>query len=304
MIQMKHLTNEDIKQVLFDRDINSNKSDFGYIAIVGGSMKYSGAIQLATLGNTAMRSGSGVVKIATSKNLYEIIAKNILECTFFPLSSEGYDFIFVKDEFIELIENVKVVAIGMGIGNTDQTKKAIQFLINEYDGILLIDADGINALAELDKNLLLNDKSKIVLTPHIKEFHRLACMKDNITYEELKNNQIDLLIDFAKYFNVNILLKGHTNYITNGEEIYEVTKGSQGMATAGSGDVLSGIMSAILGYNNDNILKAMAVSVYVNGLAGEIAMSKETDITMIASDTANNVKEAIKQIKKDYKEGA
>lgn len=305
----KELTKEDFSNILYKRDIDSHKGIFGYIALVGGSEKYSGAIKLASMANASMRAGTGVCKVAAPKSLYEIIAKNILEATFYPLSCNGYDLKFVDKEFEELMIGTKVIAIGMGIGNNLETKKAINFLLEKFTGILLIDADGINALTNLDDKILINTKAKVVLTPHVKEFYRLLCFSKNIMNIDfsiinekeainiIKEKRQLLAIEFAKKYNLCLLLKGNENVITNGDEIYIIKKGTPGMATAGSGDVLSGIASAIIGYNEKNILKALAVACYINGLSGELAVKDVNEISMIASDTIKYIPKAIDIVK-------
>ena len=323
---LKTLSKEDFNRVLFKRPIDSHKGLFGYIALIGGSEKYSGAIKLAAMASASMRAGTGVCKVATPKSLYEIIAKNILEATFFPLSCDGYDLLFVEKEFKELIKNTKAIAIGMGIGDTKETQKAIKYLLRNYNGILIIDADGINAFTKINEKYLKNSKAKVVFTPHLKEFQRLMIYKNrrflfygrenrkgilvkllgprplfvedlfNIKY--IQDHTEQLATEFSKYYNVNIVVKGSENIITDGIDTYKIVKGIPGMATAGSGDVLSGIIAAILGYNENNLLTALAVACYINGLAGEIANKKVNEISMIASDTVDSIKDAIDYILK------
>ena len=312
----KELSVEDFKKIFYKRPIDAHKGLFGYIALIGGSEKYSGAIKLASMANASMRAGTGVCKVAAPKSLYEIIAKNILEATFFPLSCNGYNLKFVESEFLELVRHTKAVAIGMGIGDTIETQKAVEFLLKNYEGILIIDADGINALTKLNDSLLKNTKAKVVFTPHLKEFERLIDFKNknglvNFAPTEcsLQSHSasplqltkiIDLAVEFAKYYNVNILVKGNENIVTDGNDIYIIKKGTPGMATAGSGDVLAGITTAILGYNENNILQALAVAAYVNGLAGEIAVRKVNEISMVASDTVSCIADAVDEILLKY----
>ena len=308
----KELSVEDFKKIFYKRPIDSHKGLFGYIALIGGSEKYSGAIKLASMANASMRAGTGVCKVAAPKSLYEIIAKNILEATFFPLSCDGYNLKFVESEFAELVRHTKAVAIGMGIGDTIETQKAVEFLLKNYECILIIDADGINALTKLNDSLLKNTKAKVVFTPHLKEFERLigfknknglvnfvptdCCLQSHSASPLQLTKIIDLAVEFAKYYNVNILVKGNENIVTDGNDIYIIKKGTPGMATAGSGDVLAGITTAILGYNENNILQALAVAAYVNGLAGEIAVRKVNEISMVASDTISNIPLAINEL--------
>ena len=285
----------DLLELFKERKNNSNKGSYGYIGLIGGSIPYSGAIRLAEMANSAMRAGAGVCMIATPKSLANIIIPNILESTIYPLSDDGLYIKFNEEEISSFIKKVKSIAFGMGIGNTEDTKLILEYILKNYDKTLIIDADGLNALSKLDKNFLLNSKAKIILTPHLKEFERLS----GYSIDEIKNDPVNLSLKYAKDNNVILLLKGPSTIITDGNLVYVVNKGVSGMATAGSGDVLSGIIAAIVASNPDNLLLATAGAAYINGRAGELASIKNSNITMVASDTANNIKNAVEEIIKN-----
>ena len=287
----KLIDKEDIVSIFKERLNNTNKGTYGYTALIGGSIPYSGAIRLAYLANIAMRSGAGVLMLAVPNELANIIIPSILEATIYPLKSDNYYFKFDKDEIDNLMKRVSTIAVGMGLGLNDDIIKLVEYLLLNYDKKLIIDADGLNALAKLDNNILKNSKAKIILTPHLKEFSRLS----NKSIEEIKDNPIELSMEYAKSNNVILLLKGPTTIITDGKNCNLVSYGNPGMATAGSGDVLSGILAGIISYNDDLLLAVSAGSL-INGLAGDIAKSKNSDITMVSSDTVNNIKEAIEEI--------
>lgn len=285
----------DLKELFKERKNNSNKGEFGYIGLIGGSIPYSGAIRLASMANSAMRAGAGVCMIATPKPLANIIIPNILESTIYPLSDDGLYIKFNEEEISSFIKRVKSIAFGMGIGNTEDTKLTLEYILKNYDKTLIIDADGLNALSKIDKNILLNSRAKIILTPHLKEFERLS----GYSIDEIKNNPINLALKYAKDNNVILLLKGPSTIITDGNLVYVTNKGVSGMATAGSGDVLSGIIAAIVASNPNNLLLSTAGAAYINGRAGELASINNSNITMIASDTANNIKNAVEEIIKN-----
>ena len=281
----------DFKALFKERLNNSNKGTYGYIGLIGGSLPYSGAIRLANMANASMRAGSGVTMLGVPKVLASLIIPNILESTIYPLSDDGEFFIFKEEEFKGLMNKVKVIAFGMGIGNTKETKKAVEYLLKNYDKKLIIDADGLNALSELDKDLLKNSKAKIILTPHLKEFSRLS----GYSVDEIKNDSINLAMNYAKENNIILLLKGPTTIITDGNTVNLVNRGCPGMATAGSGDVLSGIIASVVA-QNDDLLFATTGAAWINGRAGELGEERSSAISMIASDTANNVKDAVLEI--------
>lgn len=283
---------------IFPKRLNySNKSTYSYVALIGGSINYSGAIRLATLANGAMRSGAGVCSVIVPKSISNLIIPNCLESTVIPMDEENGHLKFNQEELDRVITKYKVIAFGMGITNCIDTKTILEYLLMNYEYKLLIDADGLNALAEIDDSYLLNKKCNVIITPHIMEFSRLL----KIPIEEINNNPISYAQEYAKKYNLTLLLKGPTTIVTDGKTVYLVDKGCPGMATAGSGDVLSGIISGILGYNN-NILLATAAGAFINGLAGKIAQDKYGDISMIASDTVNSIPEAIQKIRNLHNE--
>lgn len=284
------ITKDDIRCCFPERDRDANKGDFGYIALVGGSLPYSGAIRLAAMANCAMRAGAGVVSIALPKSLGYLVAEDILEATVYPLPEEDGYIKSRKEEFSGLLRRYRVIAVGMGMGNTDETFKCVEYLLKNYEGILIIDADGLNALSRMDKDTVRKSKAKIVLTPHAGEYSRLS----GIDLEKVRTgDRAKLAADLAKELGCIVLLKGSVTAVSNGKETYLVDRGCPGMATAGSGDVLSGILAAVMSCNADKLLLAAAAGAYINGAAGELAEKENGQISMIASDTAKAVKEAL-----------
>ena len=284
----------DIKEIFNERNPESNKGDFGYVGILGGCTNYSGAIKLSNMSATALRSGCGVIRVIIPKGIENFVAPYLLEQTIYTIdSNENGEMIFNEKEIRESLNKLKALAIGMGWGNGNDNEKIIKYIIENYDIPLVIDADGINSLSKMDLNILKNAKGKIILTPHLKEFERLS----KINIEEIKQNSIKYAKEFAKKYNLIVLLKGHITIVTDGKNTYLVEKGCPGMATAGSGDVLSGILVGLLGYNKPDIL-TVAAGAYLAGLAGELAQEKYTDISMKSSDTIEYIPEAIKQIRK------
>ena len=286
----------DLVNIFKDRPNFSNKGDYGYVALIGGSIEYSGAIRLAYMANAAIYSGCGVSMCVIPNNIANIVANNILEATIYPLDEKDGNIVFNKDKLDYLIKRCEVISFGMGIKVSDEAAKILKYLILNYDKKLVIDADGLNILSKM-KDILIESKAKIVLTPHTKEFSRLIERDIDI----INQNSIEYAMEFAKGYNITLLLKGPSTIITDGEDLIIVDKGCSGMATAGSGDVLSGIITGILGYN-DNILLAASASAYVNGLAGEMAEKENSSITMTSKDTVLNIKNAINEIIKHNKE--
>lgn len=279
----------DVKDLVKERNRKSNKGDFGKAGIYGGSIEYSGALKLAYLSLSALRSGCGISRALVKKEVLPLLGPNILEQTLCILPNYNDKF---HDKLKDSIKDLDSLAFGMGLGSDEHLEEVLEFLIKNYTGNLIIDADGLNTLSRMDLNILKNRKCNILLTPHLKEFSRLI----NKSIEEIKKDSLNLVKEFASTYKITILLKGHTTTISDGNSTYLITTGCPGMATAGSGDVLSGILSGLLAYLDFNLL-TVALGVLINGIAGCLAEKDNTDISMLASDTINNIGKAIKVIR-------
>ena len=285
---------KDIKNKFVNRPSDTNKGDYGYVGIMGGSLEYSGAVKLANLSASAMRAGCGVVRLIVPEEIAEAIAPYLLEQTIFPMNDNANKMVFSEEQINEALAKLKALAIGMGWGQSKEYEKILEYILGNYNIPVVIDADGLNTISKMNMDILKSTKCKVILTPHLKEFERLSKIK----VEDIKKDEITIAKDFAKKYDVILLLKGPTTVVTDGEKVYLVKRGCPGMATAGSGDVLSGILVGLLGYNEPDIL-TVATGAYLNGIAGEIAQEKYTDISMIASDTVKCLPEAIKKIRED-----
>lgn len=298
MLKINEFTYEietkDIKNKFIQRQRDTNKGDYGYVGIMGGSLEYSGAVKLANLSASAMRAGCGVVRLIVPEGIAKAVAPYLLEQTIFPMNDNANKMVFSEEQINEALAKLKALAIGMGWGQSEEYEKILEYILGNYNIPVVIDADGLNTISKMNMDILKSTKCKVILTPHLKEFERLSKIK----VEDIKKEEITIAKDFAKKYDVILLLKGPTTVVTDGEKVYLVKRGCPGMATAGSGDVLSGILVGLLGYNEPDIL-TVATGAYLNGIAGEIAQEKYTDISMIASDTVKCLPEAIKKIRED-----
>lgn len=283
---------EEAKSFFVPRKHFSSKGTYGQCGIIGGSKKYPGAIKLASIGQNALYCGAGISKILVPNSISKEISSFVLESSVIPLNFLDEDDKFDQDELKESIKGLKVLGIGVGLGKNKTCHKLIEYLILNYEGILIIDADGLNILSTFDLNILNKSKAKIVLTPHIKEFSRL--IKKEI--DEIFNNLISFCDEFVDKYHVTLLLKGPSTYITSKDESYIVTSGCQGMATAGSGDILTGVLGGICSYSSSSLTKTIALGAYVNGRAGERAQNKYGEYGMVSSDTGREVSLLIKDL--------
>ena len=282
---VKEIKLEDIKELFKKRKIDANKGDFGKVGILGGSVKYSGAVKLANMSLCTLRSGAGLVRVIVPKAIISSVTPYLLEQTMYP-----YD---TLEDIKETIKGLNSLAIGMGWDYDLKHLAILEYVLGNFKGNLILDADALNTLVG-HLELLKESSAKIVLTPHLKEFSRLT----GLSISEIEQDKVNIAKNFARNNHVILVLKGHTTIVTDGEDVYLCKCGTPGMATSGSGDVLSGILTGMLGYLECNLLSVSA-GVLLNGLAGEIAEDKKTDISMIASDTIESISEAIKRIRSE-----
>lgn len=286
----------DVRKLFPERARDAHKGSFGYIALIGGSIRYSGAIRLANMAACAMRAGAGVTRLCAPKSLCAAIVPQILESTLFPLSERDGSILFREDEFREAVRGTRAAAFGMGAGLTAEMEAAVRWLVRTYEGTLILDADALNALAKAGPDLLLEAKGRTLLTPHLGEFSRLS----GLEIDTIRQEPEAIAERFAKDHHTTVLLKGPVTTVTDGTETLRVDRGCPGMATAGSGDVLSGILAAIAGAHPEQPLAAVAAAgAWINGRAGEIAQQRHGDVSMIASDTAGAVEEAIRELRQE-----
>lgn len=284
---------EDVRKLLPTREHFSNKGTYGTVALIGGSLPYSGAIRLAATANAAMRSGVGIARIAAPRSLCPVVASSILESTLCPMEDREGSMLFSEESLARAVRGTCVAAFGMGAGDTEETQKMVEWLLQNYEGILILDADGLNALAAIGPYRLQSAVCRVVLTPHPGEFARLNCC----TVRDVLEAPAAMAEGFARKQGAIILLKGSATLITDGENTWLTDRGCPGMATAGSGDVLSGILAALCAWLPSNLLRATAAAAWINGRAGELAQEKSSDISMTAGDTARALPEVFRLLR-------
>jgi len=275
------ITKEDIKKIYSPREKFSHKGTYGHALIVAGSYGKAGASVLSA--KACLRAGAGLVTVHVPKCNYQIIQTALPEAMTEVDANETYIGHDIK------IDNYNAIAIGPGIGILDATQDILKVLIQNTHVPLVIDADAINILSE-NKTWLAFLPAGSILTPHPKEFERL-CGK---TTDEMERYQLQK--SFSVKHNVYVVLKGaHTCISTPEGEMHFNSTGNAGMATAGSGDALTGIITALLaqGYSS---FESCLMGVYLHGLSGDIAAEKFTQEAMIASDIIDCLAEAFKKI--------
>lgn len=279
---------------LLRRKPDSHKGSFGHVFILAGSARFSGAAVLAAEG--ALRSGAGLVTLGIPRGINPAIIKiKPKEVMTLPLpeTKNGSTALSALRKIEDFIKNVDIIISGPGIGREDSSQKLLRKLITAVEKkALVIDADGLNALAgHLDLlRAASRQPSAMILTPHPGEMARLLGL--NTAQIQLKRKEIARR--FAESYKVTLVLKGR-NSIVAGEdgEVFINKTGNPGMSTAGSGDVLSGMIGAFLGQGLAPF-EAAKFAVYLHGLAGDLAAEEKTQISMIASDIIAKIPEAVK----------
>lgn len=272
------------------KDRNTHKGNYGKITVFGGSKNYPGSIYLSMLSLSALKSGVGYVNLAIPESLYNAYALKNPECTIMTIKDNNGIIDFDKEQLDKLL-NYDTIVIGMGLGVSKEVYKTIEYLLHNYTGKLIIDADGLNSLAQFGVGILKERKCSVIITPHIGEFSRLS----KLDKEEILCDPISIAKLFAKEYGVIVVLKNAVSIITDGERLFINSTGCSGMAKAGSGDVLSGFLAGVVA-NSEDLLEATASACYVFGKAGEIAEKNDNPYTMTASDTINCLGQAIEKL--------
>jgi len=294
---VKTINIEEVKSIFNTRERECNKVNFGYVGVMGGCPFYSGAVKLANLSQAALRSGCGVSRLIVPGSISNSVSPYLLESTLYemPYDNKGnmcYPIdLKSKSSFENAFVKLKSLSVGMGWGTSDSYIEILKYILNTLNLNLIIDADGLNTLSKGYVDLLSDTKCNVVLTPHLMEFSRLS----GYSIDEIKSDKISICETFAKKYNVVLLLKGADTVVTDGHSTVICDRGTPGMATAGSGDVLSGILTGLLGYLPVNV-ETVASGAFINGLAGELAANEYTEIAMTASDTVSKIPSAIKII--------
>ena len=270
MLQLDHAQ---VMSLLPDRKLDSHKGDFGRILLLCGSEGYTGAAALSAMG--ALRSGAGLVYLGVPRCIYAIEAVKLTEPIVFPLPDEGGTVSAqALRQVLSLLPKMDAVLIGPGLGHSQGVTELVNGVLQEFKGPVVLDADGINAIAQ-HKDILRGREGVTVLTPHAGEFHRLG---GDITGDRWKDATC-----FAAEFGCFLLLKGHDTLITDGKTTYVNPTGNPGMAVGGSGDVLSGMLVSLLGQGMEPLL-ASACAAYLHGAAGDACARDLGQYGMLPTD--------------------
>jgi hydroxyethylthiazole kinase-like uncharacterized protein yjeF len=281
------LTRSGMRELITPRTPDSHKGDYGHVLIVAGSTGKTGAAHLSAMG--ALRSGAGLVSVATPAACLPIVAAMAPEYMTVPLSGEdGLDPVNVET-LIDIARDV--IAVGPGLGQAPSTRSFVKSLVEQATTPLVIDADGLNAFADDPDRLVGREGRDVIITPHPGEMARLVRMST----AEVQASRLDIARNFAVAHHVYVVLKGHRTLIaTPDEKVFINPTGNPGMATGGTGDVLTGMVAAWLAQLLD-AEAACKLAVYLHGMAGDLA-DAESDVSLMASDLVAHIGDAIQEL--------
>ena len=271
------------------RKRRSHKGDYGHVFILAGSRGLTGAAALCA--NATLRSGAGLATLGIPFSLNLMMEKKLTEVMTHPLPETKDATLSLKaeEEILKRASGSDVVILGPGLSGNTQTAKLIRRLIPKIEKTMVLDADALNAIAG-GITILKKVKSKIVMTPHPGEMSRLI----NKSKVYVQKNRLSVAKKIASQYNAVVVLKGAGSVVADRNLHYINKTGNPGMATAGSGDVLSGVIGGFLAQGLKPFDAARS-AVYVHGLAGDMAAKEKGEAGLIASDILEEIPEAIKR---------
>lgn len=283
------ITPQMIGKYLPKRNTSTHKGNYGRLYVLAGSVGLTGAAIMAC--TSALKCGTGLISLGCAEELNAIFEISMKEVMTKPLKSKNG--LITKDDchkILEEIQNADLCLIGPGLGRSEDLTCIIRNIISsEFTTPLVIDADGLNAISE-DTSILENHKMPIILTPHIGEFARLT----KVPCEEILKEPKKYALEFAKKFNVVLVLKSHRTLVADPSgAIYENVLGNPGMATGGTGDVLAGAVASFAAQGKSP-LEAALTGVYVHSYSADIASFKTGEYSLTPSDIIEHLPLAIK----------
>jgi NAD(P)H-hydrate epimerase len=283
-------TPADFAALLAPRQRDANKGSYGHVLVIGGSLGKAGAAAMA--GFSALRAGAGLATVATARSVLSTVAGFHPEVMTEPLEETEAGTISLRclgsgaiDSFVE---RKTVLAIGPGISRHRETAEFVRGVVQKYDTPMVLDADALNAFEGSAGNLKGRDRS-LVITPHPGEMSRLT----GLSVAEIQANRVDVARKFAREHELVVVLKGHRTLIASpGGDVWVNPTGNPGMATGGTGDVLTGMVAGLIAQHPGRVLEATALAVYLHGLAGDLACEELGESSLVATDLVHYLPEA------------
>lgn len=282
---------DEIRRLWKPRKSSSHKGDFGRVFILAGSRGFSGAAHLS--GMAAVRSGAGLVTVGVPQSIYNVTARREAEVMVKPFSCgrDGALSATALSQIQKFLKTQDAAAAGPGLSRSGGVEKILHALVKSSDIPLVLDADGLNAF-EGQPGLLAKAGAPLVLTPHEGEFKRLFGNKPAASEAGRKREALET----ARRYNITLVLKGHRTVVAAADgQVFVNKTGNPGMATGGTGDVLTGMIVALLG-QKFSVFDAACLGVYFHGLAGDLAARKTGQVSLAAGDLLEHLPQAFKKV--------
>jgi ADP-dependent NAD(P)H-hydrate dehydratase / NAD(P)H-hydrate epimerase len=299
-LQLNVITAHDIAPLIGPRPPAVNKGNFGHVLVIGGSLGKSGAAAMA--GMSALRAGAGLATVATPKSVLPTVAGFHPELMTEPLEETEAGTISLRPledgRLDAIVEHKTVLAIGPGISRHPETAKFVRTVLSKYRTPMVVDADGLNAFEGCAEKLAASGRI-LVITPHPGEMARLV----GCSASEVQKNRLDVARTFAREHEVIVVLKGHRTLIAQPDGMVWVnTTGNPGMATGGTGDILTGMIAGFIAQNPMRVFQAVIAAVHLHGLAGDIARETMGEQSLVATDLVKTLPEAIRRARRNAQE--
>ncbi len=278
------------RRLLPNRQTDAHKGDCGRVLVIGGSVGMTGAVAMSS--QAALKIGAGLVTLGVPESLNSVLETKLTEVMTKPLPDTPDKTLRAKalDVIIDMVPSVDAVLVGPGISTHSSTATLVQQLVMSVEKPLVIDADGLNALAG-KTDLLLKRPGPTVITPHPGELGRLL----GTSAEIIQSDRLSWAEAASKDWKITVILKGARTVIAGGGCLYINPTGNPGMATAGTGDILAGFLTGLIAQGLP-IYPASVLSVYLHGLAGDIGAKYRTQLALVATDLLNYLPAAIKEL--------
>jgi NAD(P)H-hydrate epimerase len=292
-LNLQVITPKEIVQLIAPRPPDSNKGMYGHVLVAGGSLGKTGAAEMA--GFSALRTGAGLVTVASPRSVLGIVATYHPELMTEPLSDTDAGSISKEavEEFERVAEKKTVLAIGPGISRHPSTAEFVRAVVTKSQTPIVLDADGLNAFEKRAEELSGHERT-LVLTPHPGEMARLT----GLTIPVIQRDRINVARSFAREHQLILVLKGDRTAIAKADgEVWINTTGNPGMATGGTGDILTGIVAGMLAQNPKRDFLAVLTAVYMHGLAGDVAEESMGEQALVATDLITALPETFRRLR-------
>jgi len=290
-IKINRIKKEEVRCWLPERVPYFHKNDYGHVVIFAGSIGKTGAAIMAA--RACLASGSGLVTVVAPEEINQILENNLIEVMTWPVDLSDAEKAFTACR--SLFEKADVILAGCGITTDKKAESFLRLLLNLKNKLIILDADALNIIAG-DMNMIRNSNTYI-LTPHIGEMSRLAQKDKN----EILSNRIKIAQNFARQNNVILVLKSaETLIVSPEEEVFLCDSGNDGMASAGTGDVLAGIIAGISAQclkQNKSLFQATAAGTFLHSLSGRFGREEKNSYSLVATDLINKLPEAINYVR-------